>query len=281
MRKLSFWCLCAALLTGMSACDKGEETPGGGDGQTRPDSDIVFFDDFDSGTVPDPEWWKLCEYVHVAWAQYFKNTDGYSNVRIENGCLVLTADKTADGLYRNGGVRTRKGFQPGTIVEVRARFDKARGGFPAIWQMPVGGKSWPQSGEIDIMEWIQGNPNLIYYTIHTAYKADDPSYTGDVSEGRTWSSNTLDSEFHTYAAARSMDAVKFYIDGVLMWQYKDAGLYGTAAQRQFPFIFWNFDLILNYSLGGYLNGNLTWPGEIHDEDLPASMYVDWVRVRKL
>ena len=36
----------------------------------------------------------------------------------------------------------------------------------------------------------------------------------------------------------------------------------------------------NYSihLGGELNGMMTWPGEIHDEDLPGEMWVDWVRV---
>ena len=39
-----------------------------------------------------------------------------------------------------------------------------------------------------------------------------------------------------------------------------------------------FNIILNSSLGGELNGMMTWPGEIHDEDLPGEMWVDWVRV---
>ena len=39
-----------------------------------------------------------------------------------------------------------------------------------------------------------------------------------------------------------------------------------------------FNIILNFSLGGELNGMMTWPGEIHDEDLPGEMWVDWVRV---
>ena len=46
----------------------------------------------------------------------------------------------------------------------------------------------------------------------------------------------------------------------------------------YPFCEYPFNIILNFSLGGELNGMMTWPGEIHDEDLPGEMWVDWVRV---
>lgn len=49
---------------------------------------------------------------------------------------------------------------------------------------------------------------------------------------------------------------------------------------QFPFCDFKFNLILNCSLGGTLNGNKTWAGEIHDEELPVEMWVDWVKVVK-
>lgn len=274
MKKMTLWTL-AALLACLCSCEK-EDGTSGANGSSDPETNVILFDDFDRGDIPDPEVWKLCEAGSSAWNRYFKNTDGYSNVRLEDGCLVLTADK-ADGNYRNGGIRTRKGFPVGTLVEVRARVGKARGGFPAIWQMPVGGKQWPQSGEIDLMEWIQSTPSQIYCTLHTAYKEGEPGNTSDVSSGTTWTSSTIDTQFHTYAAARERDAVKIYIDGLMVYQYRDAGLYGANAQRQFPFYFWNFDLILNYSLGG----ENTWPGPIDDSDLPVSMYIDWVRVTRL
>lgn len=50
---------------------------------------------------------------------------------------------------------------------------------------------------------------------------------------------------------------------------------------QYPFCEYTFNIILNFSLGGDLNGRVTWPGEIHDEDLPGEMWVDWVRVVSL
>lgn len=49
---------------------------------------------------------------------------------------------------------------------------------------------------------------------------------------------------------------------------------------QFPFCDFKFNLILNCSLGGALNGNNTWVGEIHDDELPVEMWVDWVKVVK-
>ena len=244
----------------------GTDRPGG-DG----DDDVLFFDDFTKGDIPDPEVWKLCTSGSSTWTYWFDNAAGYRNVKIENGNLVLTADN--DGRYRNGGVRTIKGFPVGTIVEVRARFKKAGGGFPAIWQMPVNGLSWPMSGEIDIMEWIQGTPNALYHTIHTYGSATKP----DKSTGRTSTGITDTDTYRVYAAARTEDAVIFYVDGVEIWRYVNEHLAGDAGLIQYPFADCDFDIILNYSLS---NSPSAWPGAIKDSDLPATMHVDWVKVSK-
>lgn len=234
---------------------------------------VLFFDNFNNGATPDDNW-ELCGYANNAWSQYFGNAEGYSNVRIEGGCLVLSADK-ADGKYRTGGIRSTFGMPVNTLVEVRARFDKAGGGFPAIWQMPIDGRPWPQSGEIDIMEWVQGTPERLYITIHTANEA-----MGDKSTSFTTAAvKDFDTAMHVYAAARTEEAVIFYIDGVEMGRYENEHLADPeAAFLQYPFGTGNFDIILNYSLGGLLNGNATWAGTITDADLPAEMWVDWVRV---
>lgn len=234
------------------------------------DDSIIFFDDFSSGTIPNPIYWKLCTAANSAWNRYFDDDAGYRNVKIENGTLVLTADN--DGRYRNGGIRTRSGFEKDTKVEVRARFTKAGGGFPAIWQMPINGLAWPRSGEIDIMEWIQGTPNLLYHTIHTYGGASQ----NDKSTGTT-SSMTNTDEWHIYGVSRTDAAVTFYIDGQAIWSYQNEGLGGEEGAIQYPFSDYNFDIILNYSLGGAG----TWPGAINDNDLPATMLVDWVKVSKL
>lgn len=245
----------------------GTEQPGG-----EGEDGVLFFDDFNEGEIPDPAVWKLCTSGSSTWTYWFDNAAGYRNVKIENGNLVLTADN--DGRYRNGGVRTIKGFPVGTILEVRARFKKAGGGFPAIWQMPVNGLSWPMSGEIDLMEWVQDTPNRLYHTIHTYGTASKP----DKSTHANDSMGITDTDvYRVYAAARTEDAVIFYVDGEEKWRYVNEHLAGDAGLIQYPFANWDFDIILNYSLS---NSPTAWPGAIRDSDLPATMHVDWVKVSK-
>ena len=229
----------------------------------------LFVDLFNgSDPVPDNDIWKLCTYANNAWSQHFQHVEGYENVTIEEGLLKLKASKE-DGHYKNGGIRTHAGFPKNSRVEVKAKLTKkVRGGFPAIWQMPINGTIWPTAGEIDIMEWVQGTTNRVYQTLH--YKYDKPDNTASVSP-------VIDvTEWHLYAVERTDEAVTFFIDGVETLRYANDG----NVQR-YPYNQWDYDIILNFSLGGMLNGNNTWPGNIYDEDLPGEMWIDWVRVMEI
>lgn len=245
------------------------------DPEPEPDPDdpeTIFIDLFDSDeNVPNEAKWKLCTYANNAWSQHFQYVEGYENVKVEDGYLKLTVKK--DGMwYKNGGIRTRRGYPKNTRLEVKAKLTKrVRGGFPAIWQMSVDGMAWPISGEIDLMEWVQSDPNRIYQTIHYA-----PTGTADQSKhDRPAVSIT---NWHTYAVDRTDDALIFYVDGRETWRFENKK---TDNWREYPFNRYNFDIILNFSLGGTLNGAMTWPGPIYDEDLPGEMWVDWVRIVRL
>lgn len=234
---------------------------------------IIFRDEFN--TELDRSVWRPCTYAHNAWSQHFRNVKPYENTRIESGCLVLTACKDGDG-YKNAGIRTRRGFEGNTRLMVRARLDRqVKGGFPAIWQMPVKGREWPVSGEVDVMEWVQGTPDAVYQTVHTSYLRKHTGDTGSTNVTRNFDVT----QFHVYAADRTGDAVIFYIDGVETGRYEN--LHDAEQDTQFPFCLLPFDIILNYSLGGQLDGRNTWPGPIDDNDLPGEMWIDWVRVVEL
>lgn len=234
---------------------------------------VLFLEEFDgTDTIPDPAVWKLCTYSHTVWGRYFENTDGYSNVRVEDGHLVLTADKR-DGRYTTGGIRTIGGFPAGTLLEVKARIKRVKGGFPAIWQMPIGGKRWPQSGEVDVMEWIQGDPGSVYQTLHSGYIEN-----GIGASGYTKCTDVDVTEEHIYAAARTEDCIIFYIDGIETSRYDNLHLGGGEGLLQYPFTNWDYDIILNYSFGGVFNGGPTWAGPIDDSELPGEMWIDWVKV---
>lgn len=243
--------------------------------EPEPDPDepeTVFIDLFNSDDpIPSEDKWQLCTYARNAWSQHFQYVDGYENVKVEDGYLKLTAKK--DGaFYKNGGIRTKRGYPKNTRLEVRAKLTKrVRGGFPAIWQMPVDGLTWPISGEIDLMEWVQSDPNRIYQTIHYAP-------TGTADQSKTQRPGVSITNWHTYAVDRTDDALIFYVDGRETWRFVNKK---TDNWKEYPFNQYDFDIILNFSLGGTLDGVMTWPGRIYDEDLPGEMWVDWVRIVRL
>ncbi|NLY25340.1 MAG: glycoside hydrolase family 16 protein [Bacteroidales bacterium] len=239
---------------------------------------ILFIDLFNGvDVIPDTTNWKRCTYANNAWSQHFEHVEGYENVRVEDGFLKLSATREGEH-YKNGGIRTRKGFPGNTRVEVRARLTKqVRGGFPAIWQMPVGAPAWPRGGEIDLMEWVQGTPDQIYQTVHTFY-INGPEGSAGVTNPNPDRAFDV-TQFHLYAAERTDEAVIFYVDGEESWRYENIRAEETeVAHNQFPFMHYPFDIILNFSLGGTLNGNTTWAGVIHNEELPGELWIDWVMV---
>lgn len=246
--------------------------------ENESNDNIIFIDNFDGKeTIPNTEIWQLCTHFNVEWAQHFKHVEGYENVRVEQGHLVLKGSKDGEH-YKNGGIRSKIGFPCNTRLEVKARLNKkVRGAFPAIWQMPMNGEKWPLSGEIDLMEWVQGTPNMIYQTLHTQYIKDQTGHTGATNPNPNKEFDVT--KDHVYAAERTENSIIFYVDGKETWRYNKNE--SETSPLQFPFCNNNFDIILNYSLGGELNGELKWSGKIHDEDLPGEMWIDWVRVVKV
>lgn len=249
-----------------------------GDNKLTHDKGIIFIDEFEGEQdTPDSTVWMLCTYGNHTWGQHFKHVKGYENVKVEDGVLKLKASKT-NKVYKNGGIRTKIGFPHNTRLEVRARLTKlVRGGFPAIWQMPLQAPQWPRGGEIDLMEWVQSTPTDIYQTVHTYFINGDTGSAGATNPNRPTGFDIT--EYHVYGADRTDDAVIFYIDGKETWRYPNQHL--APEKMQFPFCDYLYDIILNFSLGGDLNGNPTWPGTINDADLPGEMWIDWVKVTQL
>lgn len=234
---------------------------------------VLFLDDFSrDSSLPDTTIWKPCLPGRNPWNRYFKEVKGYENVRVEDGYLILTASKYKD-TYKTGGVYSTVSFPCNTLLEVKARLNrKVRGGFPTIWQQPVDGHPWPKGGELDLMEWIYSTPNQVYQTVHTDYTYNSHGYAG-VSNPKP-GKNIDVTEDHIYGVARTPEAVIFYIDGKETWRYKNQHL--APNLLQYPFCDEQFDIILNYSLGGMHNGKLAKAGKIVDADLPGEMWVDWV-----
>ncbi|KMS50863.1 glycoside hydrolase [Novosphingobium barchaimii LL02] len=90
----------------------------------------------------------------------------------ERGQLTILAQRTPQHLramtwnkpYYGGAITTKFSFaQKYGYFEIEARLPAGKGMWPAFWLMPLKG-TWPDTGEIDIMEGL-GDPRTIYCTV--------------------------------------------------------------------------------------------------------------------
>ena len=154
--------------------------------QELPGWKLVWSEDIDKGTAPDPAVWNYEHgFVRNHENQFYTNKRS-ENVRIENGMLVIEGrkehfqndlikgddprylwfkenlQKSAErpwnmaeyAEYTSGSINTRhKKFWQYGRIEVRAKIPVGTGTWPAIWMMGER-KGWPACGEIDIMEHV-------------------------------------------------------------------------------------------------------------------------------
>ena len=238
---------------------------------------LVWSDEFDSGTVPDPAKWSFDTQANAQkwWhdeAEYY-TANRPENARIEDGYLVIEVRKedtsampgTAGQLYTSARLITEgKAQWTHGFVEVRAKLPCNRGGWPAIWLL---GPKWPAGGEIDIMEQLGFDSTTIYGTLHSP--ASEGGGQATPSGDKTTVADAC-TAFHLYQTQWTADGISILVDGQ-PYYHLDRPDKATAEN-------WPFDtpesLILNVAMGG------GWAGQkgIDDSALPAHMEVDYVRV---
>lgn len=239
--------------------------------------DIIFIDDFNVNGIPNPNSWVLCQKSTSDWCD--EMSESYDQAYVEDGKLILKAEKIGNE-YRAGGIESigKVDFTFGR-VEVRARIPRhPDGAFPAIWLMPQKSaplySSWPNGGEIDIMEHIR-QEDVIYQTVHTHY-----TYDLNIKDPINSTSVTCNYEdWNIYAVEWTEDKITFFVNDQKTFSYENLKLANEEEMKQWPFTKdSSFYIILNMGLGGNAD---SWAGPIDDTDLPAIMEIDWVKVSKL
>jgi beta-glucanase (GH16 family) len=187
-------------------------------------------------------------------------------VSVSGGVLQLTAQQratTCNGQAKqwvSGLVTTRHKFsQTYGRFEARMKLPVVAGTWPAFWLMPENPTygQWPNSGEIDVMEYVAKPIDLVYQSVHWGENGVHKAVSTDA---RLRSSAA---EWHTYAVEWEPRVLRWYVDDVLVSTYDVPN--GTAPFDQ-PFY-----LILNQTVGG------DWPGAPDPAGYPATVQVDWVR----
>jgi beta-glucanase (GH16 family) len=132
--------------------------------------------------------------------------------------------------------------------------------------LPTELKTWPDDGEIDIMEQVGAEPNLIYASLHTQLF----NHVLKTQRSAQRQVPTSCSAFHRYQLDWRPDSITIGVDdrGILRVRNDQPG--GKGA---WPFAV-PFHMILNLAIGG------DWAGAkgIDDAAMPQRMVVDYVRV---
>ncbi|MCQ2389322.1 MAG: DUF4874 domain-containing protein [Kiritimatiellae bacterium] len=230
---------------------------------------LVWHDEFDGDKLDETKWSRIPGNKDGKVSDWNRHTSTRPDlVEVKDGVLALVgvanADTNADPracLQGQIWSRGKYAFLRGKI-EIRAKFDNQQGAWPAFWMLPEKGK-WPDGGEIDIIERLNGD-NFVYQTCHSAWthtmkRGREPRQGGKaVITPDAW---------NVYGLEWYDDALVWTVNGVETFRYPRT----DADPLQWPFTT-PYYVLLDQQLGG------NWVGEVDLKTLPARTYVDYVRV---
>jgi beta-glucanase (GH16 family) len=240
---------------------------------------LVWSDEFDVDGAPDPSNWGFEKgFVRNQELQWYQP----SNATVAGGLLTIAAQKvsmpnpnyvagssdwktnrqtinyTSTSMTTSG----KHDWQYGRF-EMRAKIDIRTGSWPAFWILGSG-TAWPQSGEVDIMEYYA---NKVLANVCTPAGSNctwDSTNQSPASLGSNWAN-----DFHVWAMEWDATKIDLYLDSKLVNTY--AVSTANASGQTNPYDNKKFYVLVNLAIGA--NG-----GDPSGTTFPISYQVDYVRV---
>jgi beta-glucanase (GH16 family) len=224
---------------------------------------LLWSDEFDGTTIDASKW--VFEHGGGGWGNNELEYYQADNATVANGTLMITAKKEAVGGEPYTSARmTTQGKFTATYgrIEARIKVPMGAGMWPAFWMLGANIQTvpWPGCGELDIMEHINAT-NTIYGTMHW-------NVNGHASYGSTI--ETTPADYHIYAIEWDQNEIRWYVDDTLYQTGNIRGNINSTGAFHLPFF-----ILFNFALGGNFP-NMA----VNESLLPATMYVDYVRVYK-
>ncbi len=233
---------------------------------------LIWSEEFE-GDKLDESVWNLEEgYIANNELQDYKKTGNHT---VSDGTLKIVAKKMNEnkefGSYTSARMTTygKKSFTYGRI-EARMKLPQGVGTWPAFWMLGnsiAEGGSWPNCGEIDIMEHVGFDPNVVHGSLHST--ANNHSIGTQLS-GKTTISSV--EEWNIYGVLWDEKFIRFYIDN------PENVFYTATAPTVKTTDNWPFDkphfILLNLAIGGMWGGQKGVDNTIFD----VTMEIDYVRV---
>jgi beta-glucanase (GH16 family) len=256
------------LLSINFSCEKDE-------GQTLEERtwNLVWSDEFDGNRAdsPDTTFWNFdLGTGQDGWgnAELQSYTSDTTNIKMDGeGNLVITA--IADGTsFTSARINTKGKFeQKYGRFEARIKTPYGPGIWPAFWMLGsnIDDVSWPECGEIDIMELRGQEPHIIHGSLH------GPGYSGGnpITGSYALMNNRYDNDYHIFAVEWDEEKIDFFVDDYLYNRVFPEDANGEWVYNQ-PFY-----LLINLAVGGNYVGFPT-----AQTPFPQSLIIDYVRVYK-
>ncbi|CAN5669489.1 hypothetical protein BH24ACT5_BH24ACT5_03410 [soil metagenome] len=255
----------------------------------------VFFDDFAGGGINRSTWnvrttgemgvvndeqqayIDSAETIYTASGRDAKGADGHVLVvhpRHRPGSVAVDGQRFD---FISGRIDTRGTFEfRYGSASARMKLPLGQGLWPAFWLLGTG--QWPDTGEIDVMEYV-GEPDWVGCALH------GPGYSGETPlVNKFFFPHDDVTDWHTYSVDWEREQIVFHVDGRVIYRV-------TRPMVRF-FGDWAFDdekfLILNVALGGVypfktnaINSPYCGlPAETVEaiRDDQVKVLVDWIRV---
>ncbi|TVP95376.1 MAG: glycosyl hydrolase family protein [Acholeplasmatales bacterium] len=238
----------------------------------------VWCDEFDVDGLPDPTRWGY-DVGGGGWGnrelQYYTRAN-LNNAFVEDGRLHIRAIRESFMGNDYTSARLVSKYYGDWLygrIQVSARMPSGTGTWPAIWMLPTNRVygNWPNSGEIDIMEYVGYDPGVVHGTIHTG--AFNHMQNTQIGFRRTVP--TAETAFHVYEMIWEPARIRLFIDGDLFATF---GFNPLMHPERNTSDLWPFDqpfhLILNLAVGG------DWGGQrgVDPDAFPTTLEIEYVRV---
>lgn len=242
----------------------------------------VWSDEFNYTGMPDSKKWSFEDWapgtVNNELQRYVPNRK--ENCRVEDGNLIIEArkDSYAGSEYSSARIHSsKKAFWTYGRIEARMKLPGGKGTWSAFWMMPENIKKygwntdlnnyWPNSGEIDIMEYVGYDFGNVVGSVHS--KSNNFIFDNQLTK----ITNIPDAEtsFHVYAVEWFADRIDFFVDDMKYFTIINNGTGWTT----YPFDH-DFHIIFNLAVGGVWGGKEGVDASIW----PKKLEVDYVRVYK-
>lgn len=216
---------------------------------------------FDIGRGPGNDGWGNQELQYYTNRPENASLDGDGNLAI-----VSRSESFAGAPFTSARINTKGKFDYSYgRFEARIKIPSGPGIWPAFWLLGsnIDEVSWPQCGEIDIMESRGNQPHEIQGTVH------GPGYSAgaSISKAFVYEQSRFDTDFHIYAIEWGPDYIYHYVDDNLYQEITPEDVTGEWVYDH------DFHIILNVAVGGNYVGFPT-----AGTPFPTTMLVDYVRV---